>query len=105
MATDGNLTVALDTALTPELIAEGHAREFISQLQNARKNAGLEVTDRVSVRFACSEPAVEAALRDHAAWVALEVLATAVEPSPGLKGQELDLNGTKVQIELEKAKV
>ncbi len=104
VATDGNVTVALDTTLTPELIAEGHAREFISQLQNARKSAGLEVTDRVSVRFACSEPLVEAALRNHAAWVALEILATTVEPSPGLQGQELDLNGTKVQIELEKAK-
>src|SRR5262249_40104251 len=39
------LTVALDTALTPELISEGLAREFVNRVQNMRKDAGLQVTD------------------------------------------------------------
>jgi len=46
---ENGVTVALDTALTPELIAEGHVRELISKLQTMRKEAGFEVTDRITV--------------------------------------------------------
>jgi isoleucyl-tRNA synthetase len=53
--TDGSLTVALDTALTDELIDEGLAREFVNRVQNLRKDSGFEVTDRIRIRHVSSE--------------------------------------------------
>ncbi len=52
---DHGVTGVLDTNLTPELIAEGYAREVVSKLQNMRKDAGFEVTDRIDVRYTCGE--------------------------------------------------
>src|SRR5436309_16122511 len=47
----GGLTVALDTTLTPELINEGLAREFVNRVQNIRKDAGVQVLDRMRMHF------------------------------------------------------
>ena len=57
---DKGVTVVLDTNLTEELIQEGFAREVISKLQNMRKDAGYEVTDRIEVFFRCSERLAQA---------------------------------------------
>ena len=46
---DGGLTVALDTHLTEALVAEGNAREFVNRVQNLRKDAGFQVTDRIGI--------------------------------------------------------
>lgn len=53
--TDGGLTVALDTSLNDELIAEGVGREFVNRIQNLRKDAGFEVTDRIAIGFKAPE--------------------------------------------------
>ena len=47
VATEGQLTVALDIVQTPELIREGNARELIHPIQNLRKESGFDVTDRI----------------------------------------------------------
>ncbi len=52
---DKGVTVVLDTNLTDALINEGYAREVISKLQNMRKDAGFEVTDRIDVRCTCGD--------------------------------------------------
>ncbi|NNE69063.1 MAG: isoleucine--tRNA ligase [Rhodothermales bacterium] len=52
---EGAVTVALDVTRTPELIAEGLAREVVNRIQNLRKQADFEVTDRVVVQFEASE--------------------------------------------------
>jgi isoleucyl-tRNA synthetase len=77
VATNGDLTVVLDTAIDPALKREGFAREFVSVLQNARKQAGLEVADRIVVRWSSSEPEVRDAFAEHGGLIAREVLATA----------------------------
>jgi isoleucyl-tRNA synthetase len=51
VANDGNLTVALDIMLSPELIEEGIARELINRIQNMRKDAGFEVTDKIRIQI------------------------------------------------------
>ncbi|MFT5142466.1 MAG: isoleucyl-tRNA synthetase [Thalassolituus oleivorans] len=51
---EGSVTVALDVARTPELIAEGLAREVVNRIQNMRKQAGYEVSDRVTVQFSAA---------------------------------------------------
>jgi isoleucyl-tRNA synthetase len=50
-AADGDLTVILDTRLTPELIKEGLARDIVNRIQNFRKDSGLEVSDRIELSY------------------------------------------------------
>jgi isoleucyl-tRNA synthetase len=84
VATDAGETVAIDTTITPELRREGLAREVIRLVQDARKNDGLEVSDRISLRWSASDPELERALTEHAALIAGEVLAEEFGPAaPG----------------------
>ena len=83
VATEGGETVALDLTVTPELARAGLAREVIRLVQEARKNAGLEVSDRISLRWA-ADGDMALALRAQAGVVADEVLATGItEAEPG----------------------
>ena len=68
-------TIALDLTLTPELVRAGLAREVVRLVQDARRSAGLEVTDRITVRWA-ADGALAEALREHADLISAEVLAT-----------------------------
>jgi isoleucyl-tRNA synthetase len=69
--------VVLDTAVTPELEAEGTASDLVRAVQQARKDAGLQVSDRISLTLAGPEETLAAA-RTHEALIAEETLATAV---------------------------
>jgi isoleucyl-tRNA synthetase len=72
------LTVALDTTLTPELVNEGLAREFVNRVQNMRKDAGLSVTDRIRIYFESSGK-VAAAISGMSDYIKSETLATQVQ--------------------------
>jgi len=73
---DAGFLTALDTTLTDELVSEGLAREIIRSVQDARKQAGLEVSDRITLGISGTD-AVENALRAHRDYVMNETLATA----------------------------
>ncbi len=81
VATDGGETVAIDTAVSPELRRDGVAREFVRLIADARKNDGLEVTDRIWLRWSADDPEVAAALAEHAGFIAGEVLAVDYGPA------------------------
>ena len=102
VATDGELTVALDTAVTPELMREGLAREFVSVVQQARKDAGLEVSDRIKITWDSEDAEIVAALTTHAAFIADEVLALEFRRDP-VTAITADLNGRAVRYSLMKA--
>ena len=70
-------TVALDLAITPELTALGQAREAVRMVQEARKRAGLDVTDRIDLAWS-AEGDVAVALRTHRDLLAGEVLAVSI---------------------------
>jgi isoleucyl-tRNA synthetase len=72
------LTVALDTTLTPELVNEGLAREFVNRVQNMRKDAGLSVTDRIRIHFESSGK-VSAAITRMTEYIKSETLATQIQ--------------------------
>mgnify|MGYP001822919105 FL=1 len=72
---DGGYLTALDTSLTDELIREGLAREMIRTVQEARKQAGLEVSDRITLGVSGSQ-GVEAALAEYQDYLMSETLAT-----------------------------
>ncbi len=92
-AGDRGLLVALDTALTPELVAEGHAREVVNRLQTARKEAGLDYADRIHVRYHAPNSILAHAVERHRDYIAGETLALqleAVEHAEGLKSAPVD---------------
>jgi isoleucyl-tRNA synthetase len=70
-----NGLIALDARVTPELVAEGTARDVVRVVQQARKDAGLDVSDRVTLLVG-ADGAVADAVRAHAAFIAGETLAT-----------------------------
>jgi isoleucyl-tRNA synthetase len=73
----GSHAVALDLHLTDELREEGLARDVVHSIQAARKEAGLDVSDRVALTIT-ADPATVAAVRAHESYVAGETLATSV---------------------------
>jgi len=77
-AADRGVLVVLDTTLTPELEAEGRAREVVRLIQDARKRAGFNVSDRIHVRYDASDGVAEA-FAQHAAYIQRETLATKLE--------------------------
>ena len=98
---DAGATVALETKFTPELELEGLARELAHHLNNLRKEAGLEVSDRIALRY---EGPISRAFERYADFIAQEALATKI--SQGLDGRghkwEGELNGVAGKLELEK---
>ena len=76
VASDSGVSVALDLTVTPELRRAGLAREAVRLIQEARKTSGLEVADRIALRWRATDPDTAEALAEHAALVADEVLAT-----------------------------
>ena len=97
-ASDKGVTVVLDTSLTPELIAEGIERELISKIQSMRKEAGFEVTDRITVNFMTEDVGVKNALL-NGKDVKTVVLADSVTEgdTQGFKKQ-LDINGAACTV-------
>ena len=100
--TDGSLTVALDTALTDELIDEGLAREFVNRVQNLRKDSGFEVIDRIRIRHNSSERLIKALNRMteyvKQETLALELQAISSEDAQKLSIKSEDINGEKSLI-------
>ena len=87
------LVVVLDTTVTPELEAEGAARDLIRSIQQRRKDRDLDVTDRIRLRVRWS-PANLAAVRQHESLVAAAVLATEVEWLEGDEEPEIEFEVT-----------
>ena len=73
---DNTAVVQLDTVVHPELEREGIARDFVRMIQQARKEAGLDVSDRISLGTTCSTALIKEALDEHEAYIMDQVLAT-----------------------------
>jgi isoleucyl-tRNA synthetase len=80
-----DVVLVLDTEVTPELEAEGVRNDFVRLVQQARKDAGLHVSDRIRV-WVDTDDATAAVLRAHAAYVQEQVLATALAFGPAPAG-------------------
>ena len=94
--------VALDTTVTPELAREGLAREVVKAVQARRRAAGLEVADRITLTWASDDEAVVAAIAEHGAWIAGEVLAGEVVRGAVGEGEPQDVDGHTVWIRVVK---
>ena len=99
VASDGGLTVALDTELDETLLREGLAREFVSKVQKFRKDSGFEVTDRISIRFV-SDDDTASALETMRTYIVLETLTETLERGEQPEGVDLEINGRQVNVRI-----
>jgi isoleucyl-tRNA synthetase len=100
VASEGGITVALDITITEELKAEGIARELVNRIQNMRKDAGLEVTDRIAVTIDTTD-AIQVACKEFEAYICNEVLATELIFHELKEGQKEDIESegdTMIQL-------
>ena len=100
VASEGAIVVGLETALTPELVAEGLAREFVSHVQSMRKEADFEVTQRISLTVEADDE-TKAALEAHLDYVKNETLTTAFAFAV-TDAEAVELNGHSTKIKVEK---
>ena len=80
---NGSVSIELDCALTPELIRGGYAREVVNRIQRARKEAGLEVSDRIEITYT-ADPEISLAIEEHKSHIETETLAVELTPSDGI---------------------
>jgi isoleucyl-tRNA synthetase len=95
--------VALDTSLTPELIEEGLARELVRNIQDARKSAGFDISDRIAVYLggAADNDAVEKVIQRWGDYIRAETLADDLllaTPPASAHTESLDLNGRAISV-------
>jgi isoleucyl-tRNA synthetase len=100
VASEGDAIVGIETALTPALVQEGLAREFVSRVQNLRKEADFEVTQRIAVTVACDDE-VRAAIEAFADYAKTETLCERLTFGT-VDGDACDLNGHAVRVKVEK---
>jgi isoleucyl-tRNA synthetase len=98
---EGGITIALDTRITPELELEGDARELVNRVQNLRKEAGFNVEDRIHIRVE-ADGWLPGCIQKHGAYIKDETLASSLNEGsfePELE-KEWEVNGKKVHIAL-----
>lgn len=95
---ESGIQVALSTTLTPELVMEGMARDFIRHIQQARKDANLEIQQRITVNYQTSEPIVAEMLKEWSDLISSETLANEITPASGLSGKPVQVGAAEVII-------
>ena len=98
VANKGNLTVALDVTVTPELEAEGNAREFVNRIQKIRKDSGFELMDRVEIKVAAPD-GLKDSLAHFKTYICAEILADKLEFLTEIEdGIEIDINDDLLNV-------
>ena len=82
VASEGSLTIALDIEVTPQLRREGLSRELVNRIQNLRKSAGFEVTDRIDTLVFADDPSLEDALSAYSDYVKAQTLSRTLRLAP-----------------------
>ena len=82
VASQGSLTIALDIEVTPQLRQEGLSRELVNRIQNLRKGAGFEVTDRIDTVVYADDPSLEDALGVYSDYVKAQTLSRTLRLAP-----------------------
>ena len=98
VASKGALTVALDIEITPELVQEGNAREFINRIQKIRKDSGFDVTDRIDVKVSDNN-GIKDSLAKFNNYICAEILADKLELATDIDdGTEIEINDNILKV-------
>ncbi len=96
----GNITIALDTELSEELLSEGLAREIVNKINTMRREGNFDVAERIHVKMQTTER-VKQCVESYRDYISKEILALSFDFAP-CAGTEWDLNGEPAIIELKK---
>ena len=102
VASDGNITVAVDVTLTPGLRNEGMARELVNRIQNIRKDSDFNITDKVDVVLT-DAPGVKEAVEAFGGYIASQVLADSINVVDSLDEQDavkLNIDGLELHAKV-----
>jgi len=98
VAVKGNLTVALDISLSEALLKEGHARELVNRVQNIRKEANFELTDKILLQIVDNQNLKES-INEFSEYICREILATQIDWVSSLEeGVDIEINDQKLKI-------
>ncbi|RLS41880.1 MAG: isoleucine--tRNA ligase, partial [Planctomycetota bacterium] len=99
-ADDAGIQVAISTVLTPELIREGMSRDFVRQVQQLRKDANLNITDRIKVEYHSQDNTVQAMVAEWGDYIKGETLAEKIEFSstPGVERKTVSVGESSAVI-------
>jgi isoleucyl-tRNA synthetase len=98
VAVKGNLTVALDISLSEALLKEGHARELVNRVQNIRKEANFELTDKILLQIVDNQHLKES-INEFSDYICREILATQIDWVSSLEeGVDIEINDQKLKI-------
>lgn len=95
--------VVLDKTITPELRREGLAREVIRHVQSARKNAGLNVDDRIALSLSSDDAELSKAIAEHESVITAETLASSVTTGVYEHSSDVTIEGAALNVSLERA--
>lgn len=102
VANKEQLTVALDINITPDLLSEGIAREVVNRVQKERKDAGLEVTDRIKIVIQ-ERAELKDAIISYSNYICAEILADSIEIATEIdNGTEIEINDVILKILISK---
>ena len=104
-ATDGSISIVLDTALTEDLIRGGYAREIVNRVQRARKDRGFALSDRIVLRFDGAAELLRAA-DEHRSYIMGETLCTTFEQAAIAERDapvQAEIDGMAIQFALTRA--
>ena len=99
---DNTAVVQLDVTIVPELEREGVARDFVRMVQQLRKDKGLDVSDRITLTWTSESALVKEAFKEHATYIAEQVLATSFAEGDGSDKTE-ELGDGQVSFAIQKA--
>jgi isoleucyl-tRNA synthetase len=97
VANEGSLTIALDITVTDDLRKEGLARELVNRIQNLRKSAGFEITDKIRITLSSSKE-MDNAVSEHADYIKKQVLAESLEITDCLNSGSVALDFEDFQL-------
>ncbi len=95
-----DFAVALDTHVSDELLLEGMARELISRVQKMRRDAALDVTDRITLTWSSDDAVINSAIATHEPEIAAEVLAVSIAEDGEELGESFEIDGRTVSIQV-----
>ena len=100
-ASEGGLTIALDQTLSPELIREGMAREFVNRIQNVRKDSGFDVVDKVHIVIQEDSALWKESIDEFSGYIAQEVQALSIQWVEKINGPSTEINLEEVNLRVQ----
>ena len=98
VANQGELTVALDVTISPDLEQEGNARELVNRIQKIRKDSGFDLTDRILVKVA-ENASLKHSITQFNDYICAEILADSLEQVPEIPdGTEIEVNDISLKV-------